>query len=269
MVEKRIIWVILTELERSYWRFIIERSARVAILHDERAVYGASNNYTTLLDGGCINWSLTAMKIPLIWLFQKDTSISPYCVLENQYSLMIDFLLLFYEAEVIEMYFAIATASFFFHENFLRILREYRQPRTDWNNAIADKKRKNANIIVDLGWGKRRKIEYALKVQNVNTWDRIMLRDCQGGVFSNNVHERSRNPITWRTAGGKGEEVTPGIRTKHYAGTHNGDNRNSWNHGRFCCTERNSIEFRNRCRPVTSRIAAWSRAIVPSTRHRV
>lgn len=65
----------------------------------------------------------------------------------------------------------------------------------------------------------------------------IMSRDRQGGVFVmytdvlvTQLHGRRAAP---RRAGGKGEEVTPGIRTKHYVGTYNGDDRDLWNHGRF------------------------------------
>lgn len=94
-------------------------------------------------------------------------------------------------------------------------------------NAVADK---NAKIIADLERGKRRKlVRAAIKVQNVvNT---MVEQDNVEGLprrsTRNNVDGRSRNPITWGIAGGKGEEVMPGIRTKYYVGTYNGDNRNS------------------------------------------
>jgi len=69
----------------------------------------------------------------------------------------------------------------------------------------------------------------AVKVQNVvnTTVGQDNVGSRPGRSICNNVDGRSRNLITWHTTDGKGEEVAPGIRTKHYVGICNDDNRNS------------------------------------------
>lgn len=70
------------------------------------------------------------------------------------------------------------------------------------------------------------------------------------------AQRRSRNPITWDIADEKGEEVTPGIKTKRVL------RRASMTIAtrRFCFVERNAFESRDRL-PLLGESEARSRAI--------